>query len=399
MAAAGGRRDRGHGRARAHARQGGGHRHVLLPARLRGARASPGARRRPGDIARHGRRATKKRVATACVRPVASAPWRPGDKAPTFTLLDQDGRDPAVRLPGRKVLVYFYPKADTTGCTAQACGLRDVPATSATPRSRHQPRQAATAKFVDKYGLGFHLAGRRGPRLAEAFGAWGEKSMYGKKYMGIIRSAFLVDATARWPRPGPRSAPRTLRRRCWPPSGRSRRRRPHAVGGPGVDQVVSTMTLPPFQALLDEHAADLHRYLVASAGAHDGADAFQETVIAALPRLPALRSDRNLRGWLFTIAHRKVIDTARGAAGRPRPRRARSRRCPAVEPRRPGDEDLWSAVRALPPSSVRPWSSATCWTGPMPRSPPRSTAARRRPARACGPASWLRRDLPEEMMA
>ena len=71
------------------------------------------------------------------------------------------------------------------------------------------------------------------------------------------------------------------------------------------------MTLPPFQTLLDEHAADLHRFLVASVGPHDGADCFQETVISALRAYPGLRHADNLRGWLFTIAHRKVIDHAR----------------------------------------------------------------------------------------
>ena len=80
-----------------------------------------------------------------------------------------------------------------------------------------------------------------------------------------------------------------------------------------------TVTLPPFQTLLDEHGADLHRYLVASVGPHDGADCFQETVIAALRAYPGLAHDRNLRGWLFTIAHRKVIDHARGTGRRALP--------------------------------------------------------------------------------
>jgi RNA polymerase sigma factor (sigma-70 family) len=105
--------------------------------------------------------------------------------------------------------------------------------------------------------------------------------------------------------------------------------------------------LPPFQTLIDEHAADLHRYLVASSGPHDGADAFQETMLAALRAYPSLRSDQNLRGWLFTIAHRKVIDLVRG-----RGRRAD----PVGDPPEVahvdadgGDEELWHAVAALPP--------------------------------------------------
>jgi RNA polymerase sigma factor (sigma-70 family) len=79
------------------------------------------------------------------------------------------------------------------------------------------------------------------------------------------------------------------------------------------------VTLPPFQSLLDEHAADLHRFLVASVGPHDGADCFQETVIAALRAYPGLRHADNLRGWLFTIAHRKVIDHARARQRRATP--------------------------------------------------------------------------------
>ena len=76
------------------------------------------------------------------------------------------------------------------------------------------------------------------------------------------------------------------------------------------------MTLPPFQTLLDEHADDLYRFLVASVGPHDGADCFQETIVAALRAYPELRHAENLRGWLFTIAHRKVVDHARGVARR-----------------------------------------------------------------------------------
>jgi RNA polymerase sigma factor (sigma-70 family) len=108
------------------------------------------------------------------------------------------------------------------------------------------------------------------------------------------------------------------------------------------------VTLPPFQTLLDEHAADLHRFLAASVGPHDGADCFQETVISALRAYPDLQHADNLRGWLFTIAHRKVVDHARRVA-----RRA----IPVAEPPEVGtfdpddlaDRELWGAVRALPP--------------------------------------------------
>jgi RNA polymerase sigma factor (sigma-70 family) len=106
--------------------------------------------------------------------------------------------------------------------------------------------------------------------------------------------------------------------------------------------------LPPFQVLLDEHAADLHRFLVAAVGPHDGADCFQETVISALRAYPGVRNDENLRGWLFTIAHRKVIDLARRNSrhaipmGDP-PDTGHLERDPT------GDDELWAAVRRLPP--------------------------------------------------
>jgi RNA polymerase sigma factor (sigma-70 family) len=106
-------------------------------------------------------------------------------------------------------------------------------------------------------------------------------------------------------------------------------------------------TLPPFQRLVDEHAAELYRFLVASAGPHDGADCFQETLLAALRAYPALRSSANLRGWLFTIAHRKLIDHARR-----RDRHGRAVATPpevAVSDSDRSDGAVWDAVAALPP--------------------------------------------------
>ena len=160
-----------------------------------------------------------------------------------------------------------------------------------------------------------------------------------------------------------------------------------------------TVTLPPFQTLLDEHAADLHRYLVASVGPHDGADCFQETAIAALRAYPGLAHDRNLRGWLFTIAHRKVIDHARGTG-----RRALPVADPPEVPVAPAeagglaDDDLWGAVRALPPkqrSAVvqrfvldRPYAEVAAVIGC-------SEAAARQNVRAG--LQRLRADLPQEV--
>ena len=122
-----------------------------------------------------------------------------GKKAPAFTLTDQHGKK--VKLSdyaGKKVVVYFYPKADTTGCTQQACNLRDsmpqlkrLKAAAVIGISPDAP--AKQLKFDDKYGLGFPLLADEDHTVAEKYGVWAEKSMYGRKYMGIIRSAFLVD--------------------------------------------------------------------------------------------------------------------------------------------------------------------------------------------------------------
>ena len=147
----------------------------------------------------------------------ASSSLAAGAKAPLFNLLDQDGEK--VRLSGfkgRKVLVYFYPKADTPGCTTQSCGLRDISGeigdTVILGISPDLP--AKQKKFDEKYSLGFPLLSDEDHAVAEAYGAWGEKSMYGKKYMGIIRSAFLVDEKGKiaeaWPKISPKDTPKNL---------------------------------------------------------------------------------------------------------------------------------------------------------------------------------------------
>lgn len=111
-----------------------------------------------------------------------------------------------------------------------------------------------------------------------------------------------------------------------------------------------TVPLPPFQTLLDEHAADVHRFLVASVGTHDGADCFQETVISALRAYPDLRHRDNLRGWLFTIAHHKVVDHARRATRSAVPV-AEPPEVPVLDRSGDGlaDAALWRSVQALPP--------------------------------------------------
>jgi thioredoxin-dependent peroxiredoxin len=116
-----------------------------------------------------------------------------GDKAPPFSLPDQDGKKTTLAsFKGRKVLVYFYPKADTPGCTTQACGLRDAHPqlgdTAVVGISKDTP--AAQKKFDEKYSLGFPLLSDPPNDTAKAYGAWG-KGMYGRE--GVLRSAFLVD--------------------------------------------------------------------------------------------------------------------------------------------------------------------------------------------------------------
>jgi peroxiredoxin Q/BCP len=144
-------------------------------------------------------------------------PLKPGDKAPAIALTDQDGETVKLSsLKGRKVLVYFYPKADTPGCTAQACGLRDIAGevgdTAIIGISPDKP--TAQKKFDTKYGLGFPLLSDPDHAVAEAYDVWKEKSMYGKKYMGILRSAFLVDEKGKieqaWYKVSPKDTPTNL---------------------------------------------------------------------------------------------------------------------------------------------------------------------------------------------
>jgi peroxiredoxin Q/BCP len=138
-----------------------------------------------------------------------------GDKAPSITLLDQHGEKVKLAdLKGRPVLVYFYPKADTPGCTTQSCGLRDVADDVGDAViigiSPDQPDKLA--RFDEKYGLGFTLLSDPDHVVAERYGVWGEKKLYGKSYLGIIRSAFLVGADGRiqhaWYKISPKDTPK-----------------------------------------------------------------------------------------------------------------------------------------------------------------------------------------------
>jgi len=119
-----------------------------------------------------------------------------GDKAPPFTLADQDGATVTLGdFKGRKVLVYFYPKADTPGCTTQAQELTrilgEIGDAAVVGISPDAPKKQK--RFQDKCEIGFPLLADEDHAVAEAYDVWKEKSMYGKTYMGIVRSAFLVD--------------------------------------------------------------------------------------------------------------------------------------------------------------------------------------------------------------
>jgi peroxiredoxin Q/BCP len=121
-----------------------------------------------------------------------------GATAPDFELPDQDGN--AVKLSdlrGKRVVLYFYPKADTPGCTTQACGIRDrgdeYEAAGAVVVGVSPDPSAKLRKFADKHGLDFTLVGDEDHSVAESYGTWVEKSMYGKKYMGNARATFLID--------------------------------------------------------------------------------------------------------------------------------------------------------------------------------------------------------------
>ncbi|MCX6389201.1 MAG: thioredoxin-dependent thiol peroxidase [Solirubrobacterales bacterium] len=122
-----------------------------------------------------------------------------GTKAPNFTLPDQHGEPlKLASLKGSPVVLYFYPRADTPGCTTQACGVRDrrseYKAAGATVLGVSPDKPEKLAKFDVKHDLGFTLLGDEDHSVAEAYGVWVEKSMYGKKYMGIQRATFVIDA-------------------------------------------------------------------------------------------------------------------------------------------------------------------------------------------------------------
>jgi peroxiredoxin Q/BCP len=137
-----------------------------------------------------------------------------GTKAPDFTLPDQDGNDVTLsELSGQTVVLYFYPKADTPGCTTQACGVRD-----------HLPDYESAGvrvlgvspdpvklvkKFHDKQSLNFTLLADEDHAVCEAYGVWAEKSMYGRTYMGALRATFIIDGEGVIRHVIPKASPKT----------------------------------------------------------------------------------------------------------------------------------------------------------------------------------------------
>jgi peroxiredoxin Q/BCP len=121
-----------------------------------------------------------------------------GDRAPAFTLPDQNGEKVKLSdLKGQTVVLYFYPKANTSGCTTQACGVRDrkpdYAAAGATVIGISPDEVKDIEKFAGKYDLDFTLLADADHAVAEKYGTWVEKSMYGRKYMGVARATFIID--------------------------------------------------------------------------------------------------------------------------------------------------------------------------------------------------------------
>ncbi|MDE0052788.1 MAG: peroxiredoxin [Gammaproteobacteria bacterium] len=121
-----------------------------------------------------------------------------GKAAPEFTLLDTDGNEVALKdQRGKHVIVYFYPKDDTPGCTKEACGFRDlwsaIENTGAVVFGVSPDGAASHRKFVDKYDLPFTLLSDPDREMMGSYGAYGEKNMYGRKVMGVIRSTVWID--------------------------------------------------------------------------------------------------------------------------------------------------------------------------------------------------------------
>jgi peroxiredoxin Q/BCP len=137
-----------------------------------------------------------------------------GAQAPNFTLPDQDGEDITLsELAGRTVVLYFYPRADTPGCTTQACSIRDHSADYAdagvTVLGVSPDTVADVKKFHDKQSLNFTLLADADHAVAEQYGVWAEKKNYGKTYWGNLRATFIIDGEGKVARVFPKVSPKT----------------------------------------------------------------------------------------------------------------------------------------------------------------------------------------------
>jgi peroxiredoxin Q/BCP len=136
-----------------------------------------------------------------------------GDKAPDFALPDQNGETLELKdLRGETVVLYFYPKANTSGCTTQACGVRDRKADYAAAGARvigiSPDAVKDVDKFAGKYDLDFTLLADADHAVAQKYGTWVEKSMYGNKYMGVQRATFIIDPKGKIARVFPKVQPK-----------------------------------------------------------------------------------------------------------------------------------------------------------------------------------------------
>jgi peroxiredoxin Q/BCP len=136
-----------------------------------------------------------------------------GEKAPDFSLPDQSGEQVKLSdLRGETVVLYFYPKADTSGCTTQACGVRDrggeYKAVGARVIGISPDEVEDIGKFAGKYDLDFTLLADADHSVADAYGTWVEKSMYGRKYMGVQRATFIIDPEGKIAKVFPKVSPK-----------------------------------------------------------------------------------------------------------------------------------------------------------------------------------------------